>query len=129
MNNPKNDILTFRNLNAYQAAFLLQQTLFRYSREWPKIESYSLIDQIRRSSRSIGANLAEAWGKRRYPAHFLSKLTDADGELQETRHWIFTAEACGYLSHEQINRCEELCDEVGRMLGSMQAKHESFCLK
>jgi four helix bundle protein len=77
---------SFRDLDVYKAAFKLQQLVFQASRKWPAEERYSLTDQIRRSSRSIGANLAEAWSKRRYPAHFLSKLTDADGEFQETLH-------------------------------------------
>ena len=83
-----------RELEVYQAAFGLQQALFEASKMFPKEEMYSLTDQIRRSSRSVGSNLAEGWAKRRYPAHFLAKLTDADGELQETLHWLATAEAC-----------------------------------
>ena len=82
---------SFRDLDVYQRAFTIQQELFKLSKRWPKIEDYALTDQIRRSSRSVGANLAESWAKRRYPAHFLSKLTDADGELQETMHWLETA--------------------------------------
>ena len=83
-----------RELNTYQATFRLQQEIFTASKAFSKEENYSLMDQIRRSSRSIGANLSEAWAKRRYPAHFLSKLTDSDGKLQETQLWLATAEAC-----------------------------------
>jgi len=82
---------------------------------------------MRRSSRSIGANLAEAWQKRRYAAHFVSKLTDADGEQAETQHWIDTALACGYLSLEQHDSLMQRCLEIGRMLGSMIATPQKFC--
>ncbi len=117
-----------QELEVYQESVRLQQDIFELSKTWPKTESYSLTDQIRRSSRSVGANLAEAWAKRRYPAHFLSKLTDADGELSETRHWIFTAHACGYIDDQQQDRLTSSAASVGGMLGSMIAKHRQFCL-
>ena len=120
-------IRSFKELDAYRRAFELQQRVFVLSQEWPKEERYSLIDQIRRSSRSIGANLAEAWAKRRYPAHFLSKLSDADGELQETGHWLATALACGYLAQEECGILVNELESIGRQLGAMMAKHESFC--
>lgn len=102
--------------------------IFALSKRWPKEELYSLTDQARRASRSIGANIAESWGKRKYPAHFLAKLTDADGELQESLHWLDTARACGYLGAEDhATLCME-AECVGRLLGGMMAKHESFCL-
>jgi four helix bundle protein len=78
---------SFRELEVYQAASTLQQDIFQVSKSWPKVEAYALTDQVRRSSRSVGANIAEAWAKR--------KITDADGELQETMHWINTALSCG----------------------------------
>ena len=86
---------SWRDLEAYKNAFELQQSIFEHSKTWPKSETYSLIDQIRQSSRSVGSNITEARAKRRYPAHFVSKLTDSDGELQETLHWLATAEVCG----------------------------------
>jgi four helix bundle protein len=116
-----------RELEVYQTAFALQQEIFRISKAFPKEEMYSLTDQVRRSSRSIGANLSEAWSKRRYPAHFLSKLTDCDGELQETHHWMNTAEACGYLAPGKVTELREQADSIGRQLGTMINKHESFC--
>ncbi|MBW2647043.1 MAG: four helix bundle protein, partial [Deltaproteobacteria bacterium] len=88
---------------------------------------YSLTDQIRRSSRSIGANVAEAWHKRRYQAHFVSKLTDSDAEQAETQHWLDSAMECGYISHEKHNTLLEKCMKIGRMLGSMVTRPESFC--
>ena len=123
------DIKTFRDLRIYQEAFKLQQMVFQISKRWPREETYSLTDQVRRSSRSIGANLAEVWAKRRYPAHLLSKLSDADGELQETIHWLKTASNCDYMTPAELEIFETGYDGVGRMLGSMMAKHEKFCLR
>jgi four helix bundle protein len=88
---------------------------------------YSLTDQIRRSSRSVGAQIAEAWAKRRYKKHFISKLTDADGEQQETQHWIETALDCGYLLATNSMDWLERYASVGRMLNSMIIKADSFC--
>lgn len=118
---------SFRDLSAYQEAFRFQQEVFGVSKKFPIEERYSLTDQIRRSSRSIGANLAESWAKRRYPAHFLSKLTDADGELQETFHWLNSAQACGYLNDLEFKKLHEEAALVGRLLGSMINSYQSFC--
>ena len=118
---------SFRELEVYQLAFKMQQELFEHSKAWPRYEDYSLTDQMRRSSRSVGANLAEAWAKRRYPAHFLSKLTDADGELQETLHWLDSARACSYLPEAEHQKMLDALAQVGRLLGSMIIRHESFC--
>ena len=120
-------IESFRDLKVYQTAFKLQQEIFEISKGFPKEELYSLTDQIRRSSRSIGANVAEAWHKRRYQAHFVSKLSDSDAEQAETQHWLDSAMACGYISHEEHNKLLEKCMEIGRMLGSMITKPETFC--
>ena len=117
---------SFRDLEAYQAAFAFQQNIFNLSKKWPGEEKYALTNQVRRSSRSIEANLAEAWAKRRYPAHFLSKLTDSDGELQESLHWIDTAFACGYLSENDMGGLIQQAQTVGGMLGSMIRQYESF---
>src|SRR5512136_1438723 len=92
---------SFRELLVYQKARELQREIFLVSKEFPKDEKFSLSDQIRRSSRSIGANIAEAWGKRRYEAHFVSKLTDADGKQYETQHWIETTMECRYLNQQK----------------------------
>ena len=120
-------ILSFRDLEVYKVAFKLQQEIFEISKDFPKEELYSLTDQIRRSSRSIGANIAEAWHKRRYQAHFVSKLSDSDGEQAETQHWLDIALACKYISSEIRNRLFEKCKHIGRMLGSMMAHPEGFC--
>jgi four helix bundle protein len=117
----------FRDLIVYQKARKVAQRIFELSRSFPKEETYSLTDQGRRSSRSIGAQIAEAWGKRRYERHFVSKLTDADSEQLETQHWLETAFDCSYISEEQRDSvCSEL-QEIGRMLDSMIQKAESFC--
>ena len=122
-----NRVNNVRELEIYQGAFALQQAIFEHSKSFPKEERYSLTDQIRRSSRSIGANLSEAWSKRRYPAHFLSKLTDADGELQETLHWMASAEACGYVDSAVCSDLHAQAVAIGRQLGSMIRQHEAFC--
>jgi len=120
-------ISTFSDLRAYRQARDLARQLYEKSRMWPKDEVYSLTSQIRRSSRSVGASLAEAWAKRRYPAHFLSKLTDADAELQETCHWIETASECGYMCPAEANQRLKSAKEIGKMIGAIMLKHESFC--
>jgi len=120
-------IRSFKDLKVYQKAFLLQQEIFQTSKGFPKEELYSLTDQIRRASRSIGANLAEAWHKRRYPAHFVSKLSDSDGKQAETQHWLDTALACKYISEDVYRNLMNKCMEIGRMLGKMMANPEPFC--
>ena len=81
---------SFRDLIVYRKSRELSLEIFKLTKRFPKEETYSLTDQVRRSSRSIGAQIAEAWAKRQYPKHFLSKLTDSDGDQQETQHWIET---------------------------------------
>jgi four helix bundle protein len=88
---------SFRELEVYKLARELAREIFNISKSFPKEETYSLTDQIRRSSRSVGAQIAEAWAKRKYERHFISKLTDADGEQQETQHWLETAFDCNYI--------------------------------
>lgn len=118
-----------QDLEAYKAAYNLAMEIFRASKGWRAEERYSLTDQIRRSSRSVCANLSEAWGKRRYVAHFTSKLTDADGENLETQTWLNFAFDCGYLDTAGFDEFIEASEEVGRLLGGMLGKPESFCLK
>jgi four helix bundle protein len=118
---------SFRDLLAYQKSRQLAKEIFRLTATFPKEEMYSLTDQVRRSSRSVGAQIAEAWAKRRYELHFLSKLTDADGEQQETQHWLETAADCGYLTSQQASELLRKCEEVGRLLNGMMAKSSLFC--
>ncbi len=118
-----------QDLEAYRVAYELAMEIFRASKAWPAEERYSLTDQIRRSSRSVCANLSEAWGKRRYIAHFISKLTDADGENLETQTWLNFAHDSGYLDEQCFVEFQQGSEEVGRLLGGMLAKPETFCLK
>jgi four helix bundle protein len=118
---------SFRDLVVYQKARQLSREIFQLTVKFPKDEMFSLTSQIRRSSRSIGANIAEAWAKRRYESHFISKLTDADMEQQETQHWLDTAVDCGYCDVETAICFRRKCEEVGRLLGGMIEKADLFC--
>jgi len=118
----------FSDLIVWQKSFELGLKVFAASKSWPKEEKYALTDQVRRSSRSVGANIAEAWGKRRYEAHFISKLSDADAELHETEHWLRFALTHGYITETELREMTGLLDEIGRMLGSMMAKPGAFLL-
>ena len=116
-----------RDLIVYQKTRALANEIFILTKSFPREEMYSLTDQIRRSSRSVGAQIAEAWAKRRYEKHFTSKLTDADGEQHETQHWLETALDCKYVSEAEAQALVEKCREVGRLLGSMMDKADLFC--
>jgi four helix bundle protein len=94
---------------------------------FPKEEMYSLTDQIRRSSRSVGANISEAWAKRRNPSHFVSKLSDSDGETEETVHWLETAFACEYINKGAKDEIVPKCRHIGRMLNKIMDNPESWC--
>ena len=118
---------SFRELLVYQKARKLAGEVFKLSQGFPKGEMYSLTDQIRRSSRAVGAQIAEAWAKRRYERHFISKLTDADGEQQETQHWLEIALDCGYINPGDKKVLQDLCQEIGKMLASMIMKASQFC--
>ncbi len=107
------------DLQAYQKAFDAAMRIFDLSKSFPKEETYSLIDQIRRSSRSVCANLAEGWRKRRYEAMFISKLADAEGEAAETQVWIEFAVKCKYLRREEAASLYAVYREVIGMLVSM----------
>lgn len=122
-------VKSFRDLEVYKLSRQLSREIFEVSKKFPKEEMYSLTDQIRRSSRSVGAQIAEAWAKRKYEKHFVSKLTDADGEQLETQHWIETALDCSYISKEVANNLLEKYASVGRMLNSMMEKADAFCNK
>jgi four helix bundle protein len=115
---------SFRDLIAHQKARAVAKRVFEVTKRFPKEEMYSLTDQVRRSSRSVGAQIAEAWAKRGYEKHFVSKLTDADGEQQETQHWIDTAADCGYLTEAEVRSLNGEPAEIGRMLSALGRK---FC--
>jgi len=105
-------IRTHRELNVYQMAFEVAMNRFHESRSFPIEERYSLTDQIRRSSRSVCANLAEAWRKRRYEASFLSKLSDAEAEAAETQVWLEFAFQCGYLKEKTFRDLPVALDNI-----------------
>ena len=111
--------MDFKELLAYQKAFHLAMEIFEISKTFPKEETYSLTDQIRRSSRSVCANLAEAYRKRRYINHFISKLTDCDAENSETNVWLEFAFVCNYLSQENYNSLTQKSNEVGKLINFM----------
>jgi four helix bundle protein len=117
-----------KELIVYQKAFDLAMRIYDLSKRFPPEERYALTSQIRRSSRSVCLNIREAWAKRRYEAHFVSKLTDADGENSETDTSLDFALKCGFLSPEQHGELTGLGTEVGKMLGSMIQNPGSFLL-
>jgi len=120
-------IKSFTELEVYKVSKELSKNIFILTKQFPKEELYSLTDQIRRSSRSVGAQIAEAWGKRNYPKHFISKLTDADSEQLETQHWIDESFECGYIDSKRKNELLEKAHSIGKMLNSMINKADSFC--
>ena len=117
----------FRELTVYQKSRLLSREIYMHTKFFPKDEMYFLTGQIRLSSRSIGAKIAEAWANRNDETHFIGRLTDADGEQMETQHWIEIASDCGYMDQEASVQLVKRCHELGRMLNKMIEKAEMFC--
>jgi four helix bundle protein len=115
-----------KELVVYVKAYQLSMSIFEISKKFPADERFSLTSQIRRSSRSVCLNLREAWAKRRFPAHFISKLTDCDGENSETDTALDFAKDCSYLMPAEHSTLTSLCAEVGKMLGSMIRNPDSF---
>ena len=120
---------SFRDLKVYQLAFEAAKTIFLISKKFPKEETYSLTDQIRRSSRSVCVNIGEGYRKRIYPKHFTTKMTDADGEATETSIWLDFALSCEYISQENYSFLQSKYEEIGRMLNSMANHPEKFTPK
>ena len=118
--------MAFRKLKAYQKGFELAMEIFEVSKSFPKEETYSLTDQIRRSSRSVCVNIAEAYRKRIYPKHFISKLSDSDAENTETMSWLDFAEACNYITNDQKRKLEVLNNEIGKLINYMMNNPEKF---
>ncbi|HLT46126.1 MAG TPA: four helix bundle protein [Rubricoccaceae bacterium] len=114
-------------LRVYGEAFEVAMRLFGLSKAWPAEERYALTDQARRSSRSVCANLAEAWAKRLYPRHFVSKLSDAHGEAAETAVWITFAKRCGYLSEADTMLLTEACQRIIGGLIRMMNQPDKWC--
>ena len=122
-------IKSAKELDAYKLAYEQAMDIFDISKCFPKEEKYSLTDQTRRASRSVCANLKEAWAKRRYIAHFISKVTDSDGENAETETWIDFAKDCQYITPDKHARLIERNKRIGQMLGNMINKADVFCTK
>jgi four helix bundle protein len=122
----KREYSDFRSLLAYKKSFELAMDIFNISKLFPKEEKYSLTDQIRRSSRSVSANLAEGYKKRRYPALFLLKMTDCLGENSETQVWLEFAFHCNYIENEKYQEMYKKNDEIGKLLLYMYNNPEKF---
>ena len=113
-------IESHRELDVYKMAFEAAMDIFEKSKAFPAVEKYSLTDQIRRSSRSVCANLTEAWRKRTYPKLFVSKILDSEGEAAETQNWLEFAHRCGYLDKQQYDRLNTEYDHVIGKLVNMR---------
>lgn len=119
----------YRDLIVYQKAFALAMKIFHITKQFPSEEKYALVDQIRRSSRSVCSCIAEAYRKRKYQAYFVNKTSDADGENSETIVWLEFSFANEYITQEKFNELEQDAEEVGRMLNSMIVHPEKFLPK
>jgi four helix bundle protein len=120
-------IKSVRDLIVYKKAFDAAMKIFEISKTFPKEERYSLTDQIRRSSRSVCANISEAWRKRKYKAVFLNKLTDSGQEAAETQTWLEFSLACNYIDKQDFTMMFKDYEEIFAMLYNMEAKADTFC--
>ena len=118
----------YKDLKVFQKSYASAMEIFEISKSFPQDERYSLTDQIRRSSRSVSANIGEAYRKRMYPKHFVSKLSDSDGECTETMIFCDFAKDCGYITDIQHEQLIESYIQIGKMLGSMMRSPEKFLL-
>ena len=121
--------MKFEDLLAYQKGFELAMDIFHKTKVFPKEEIYSLTDQIRRSSRSVCANISEAYRKRIYPKHFISKLTDSDAENSETQTWLRFALACEYITEDIYEDFMQKSEEVGKLINYMMNNPDRFGCK
>jgi len=120
-------ISSVRELDVYKLAFDTAMEIYNISKSFPKEEKYALIDQIRRSSRSICANIAEAWRKRKYIAMFINKLSDAGQEAAETQTWLEFALKCNYIDKKIFDKLDEQYEHIFAMLITMERKANTFC--
>lgn len=123
------NIRSYRELRVYQSAFSLAMEIFEITKEYPQAEKYSMVDQMRRSSRSVCANIAEGWRKRRYPAHFASKLSDSEAEAEETRVWLEFSFCCGYLSKTKFEELDGRYDLVIGQLVKMISEPQKWTIQ
>lgn len=121
--------MKFQDLIAYRKSFSLAMEILEISKGFPKEEKYSLTDQIRRSSRAVSAAIAESYGKRKYPKHFVSKLSDSDSENLETQSWLEFAEASGYIEKTEFDKLINESIEIGKLLNYMMNHPEKFGVK
>ena len=123
------NIRSYKELRVYQAAMDAAMKIFELSRTFPVEEKYSLTDQMRRSSRSVCTNIGEAWRKRRYPAHFVSKMSDSEGEAEETRVWIDFAERCHYLTGDEASDLDRTYDTILAQLVNMILNKDDWTIR
>ena len=121
-------ICSHRDLEVYRRAYSAAMAIFRVTKAFPKEETYSLTDQIRRCSRSVNANLAEAWRKRRYEAAFVAKLSDAETEAAESQTWLEFAVSCGYLDRASGKELSDTYEEIIRMLVAMIKRPDQWII-
>jgi len=120
-------VRSFRDLKVYKLSVSESYKLFVLSRGFPKEERYSLTDQVRRASRAVGALIAEAWGRRRYPAAFASKIDEALSEAMETQAWLDHAVSCDYITRPEYRTRDAAWQQVGAMLNKMIQRADDFC--
>ena len=113
------NIRSFKELKVWQRSMEAAVAVFELSKKFPDAEKYSFTDQIRRASQSVPSNISEAWRKRRYPNHFISKLSDSDAEAAETENWLAFARACDYLAQEPHDQLCAEYDQINRLLNAM----------
>ena len=123
----KSEITHFRDLEVYRRSFSLAMIIFDITKSFPVDERFSLVDQIRRSSRSVCACIAEGWRKRRYPAVFRNKLTDAMQEASESQSWLEFCSSCGYLDNSQFEELDREYESIIGMLSRMEGMADKFC--
>lgn len=116
-----------QDLKVFQKSVDVAMIIFELSKSFSKEELYSLTDQIRRSSRSVSANISEAWGKRKYEKSFVAKLTDSEGEARETQTWLLFALKCNYINEEQFNNLNNQYNQIIGMLVTMMSQSQSWC--
>lgn len=116
-----------QDLKVFQKSFDVAMRIFELSRRFPKEETYSLTDQMRRSSRSVSANISEAWGRRKYEKSFVAKLTDSEGEARETQTWLQFSLACNYINEEQFDNLNNQYNEIIGMLVVMMNQSNKWC--
>lgn len=121
--------MDFTSLLAFKKSFQLAMRIFEISKSFPIEEKYSLTDQIRRASRSVPANIAEAYRKRAYPKHFISKLSDSDAENSETFTWLLFANKCNYINSEIFQELSNEIEEVGKLIHFMMNNPSKFGVK